>query len=179
MHTHPDPKSSSFPHFQPHITLASINPSSTPGLTAALSSIPPNQPSIPVFFQSLQVGDHFFRSVYIAIRPSTALSDLHAAIHAALGTEPNTPLFPHMSVYYIHDNEAGERKRIYEELERAGRMKQDNDSLTLDCWTDGMVHEWINGFEGEEIWIVDCDGPVEDWKKVLRKIPLERSQSVG
>src|SRR5262245_46957925 len=111
MHMHPDPQAShdpeasSYPHFQPHITLASI-PSTIP-LSAAASSIPKIAP-LPVHFQALEIGDHFFRSVYVKIQPSEALSELHASIHVALAIEPKTAKFPHMSLYYIQNADSKE-----------------------------------------------------------------------
>jgi 2',3'-cyclic-nucleotide 3'-phosphodiesterase len=170
MHWHPDPQAShelepsSYPHFQPHITLATIP--STTLFSIAASSIP-KVPPLPVYFQTLEIGDHFFRSIYIKTQPSEALSHLHTSIHAALGIEPKTVKFPHISLYYIQDADARERVRMRDELGRTGYVKECSDSVKLDCGRDGS-NEWIEGFEGSEVWIVDCDGPVEGWKENVR-----------
>ena len=64
-------------------------------------SIPIGTAALPVEFASVEAGDHYFRSVYATIKPTAELMHLHAAVHTALEQAPNTPKFPHMSIYYI------------------------------------------------------------------------------
>lgn len=174
MHSHlrSKPPSNSYPHFHPHITLASTA-SSTP-LNSITSSLPKDLSAIPVTFQSLNVGDHFFQAVYLSVHLSPALSALHSSIYTASSVFVcKTPNFPHMSLFYIDDTEAEERTRMGKQLETTGTARRLGDScFELKCSADGE-EEWMGGFLAEEIWIVDCDGPVEGWNsKVLQRIKL-------
>ncbi|KAJ6624519.1 2',3'-cyclic-nucleotide 3'-phosphodiesterase [Mycena sp. CBHHK59/15] len=174
MDTRPQPhlrSETSYSKFQPHITLAAL-PSPSPSLAEILSSIPESQPALPITFDSIEVGSHFFRSVYIAVRPTSALSDLHHYVHAKLGIEPKTPAYPHISLCYINDADAatGERVRYLQELENTGKVRRNHDSVSLNCGDHGE-DKWLSGFQSPEIWIVNCEGPVETWT-VERKISL-------
>jgi 2',3'-cyclic-nucleotide 3'-phosphodiesterase len=171
MHSHPRSSSRSYPHFYPHITLASTA-SSTP-LNSVVSSIPGDILAIPVTFQSLKVGDNFFRSVYVSIHLSPELSALQSSIYAASSVfERKTPSFPHMSIFYIEDDEAEERTRMARGLELNGLVRTGEGCVELKFGADGE-EERVHGFQGKEIWIVDCDGPVVGWdSKVLKKIVL-------
>jgi len=124
-----------------------------------------------VKFESIEVGDHYFRSVYIAIQPADVLKDLHRIVHEKLGVAPRTPKYPHMSLVYISDEDAakGERERYYEELKKRNLITtttQDGDELG-----SKKDAETIAGFSAPEIWVVKCVGPVESWE-VLDKIVL-------
>jgi len=162
----------SYPSFFPHITLAALDPSTEIPLNTIISSVPQSQSSIQADFKSIDVGSHFFRSVYISIEPSDHLSALHAHIHTALNIEPRTPSFPHLSLCYITDDdaEAGERDKFYGELDRTGKILPRDGGVSLDCAAAGET-DWMAGFRVPEIWITKCDGPVEEWS-VLHKIPL-------
>jgi 2',3'-cyclic-nucleotide 3'-phosphodiesterase len=170
MHSHPK-SSGSYPHFFPHITLASTA-SSTP-LDSVMSSIPSDLSAIPVTFETLKVEDNFFRSVYLPVRLTPELFALQSSIYAASSVFiRKTPSFPHMSLFYIEDTEAEERTRMARELELSAHVRTGNGCVELKFSADG-AEEWINGFLGKEIWIVECDGPVERWaSKVLKKIEL-------
>ncbi|KAJ7085774.1 2',3'-cyclic-nucleotide 3'-phosphodiesterase [Mycena belliarum] len=162
----------SYPAFQPHITLAAL-PDPVPSLAAILAAIPETQHALPITFDSVEVGDHFFRSVYLAARPSPALFDLHAHVHSALHIAPKTLKFPHISLCYINDEDAaaGERTRYFQALKDAGRIRGDGNSVSLNCG-EPEGDDWMSGFELPEIWIARCEGPVETWT-VERKIALK------
>lgn len=167
--------SASYPKFEPHITLASFLPSSTPSLPAIRTALSGwKADSVPVEFQSIDVGTHFFRSVYIAIAPTSTISALHEHIHTTLGVEPRTPSFPHLSLCYISDEDAqsGERGRFLRELEAAGKVErvERDERVRLNCGGPGEV-DWLAGFQAGEVWVADCDGPVEGWS-VLDVIPI-------
>ncbi|KAI0063431.1 hypothetical protein BV25DRAFT_428577 [Artomyces pyxidatus] len=181
MARHPTPKSpASYAHFHPHITLASVPSASTdvPTLTA---SIPKWQPILSVHFSAVVSGNHYYRSVYAAIAPTPALAALHAHIHATLGDAdaPNTPAFPHMSLYYIADEEPEERDRMLQEMVSMGVVvpvkEGEGSGVELDCGVgtgaDRDALTRLGGFTGSEVWIVDCDGPVEGWTP-LKKLRL-------
>ncbi|KAJ7047130.1 2',3'-cyclic-nucleotide 3'-phosphodiesterase [Mycena alexandri] len=160
----------SYPKFHPHITLASL-PDPVP-LATILSSIPDAQRALPVTFDAVEVGDHFFRSVYIAVRPTAALRDLHHHVHAKLGIPEKTPKYPHISLCYITDDDAaaGERTKYSRELEQSGRIRKDGNSVSLNCG-ESNEDDWLSEFNSPEIWIARCEGPVETWA-VEKKISL-------
>jgi len=127
-------------------------------------------------FSSVDIGSHYFRSVYVAIKLDTEIANLHRHIHESLGVEPRTPSFPHMSLCYIGDADAanGEKERFHEELKSTGRLgigRNDSGNICLNCGTKGK-DEYIDHFRGYELWIVRCEGPVEGWD-VLKRSPLK------
>ncbi|THH17127.1 hypothetical protein EW146_g3643 [Bondarzewia mesenterica] len=180
--SNPSLKSSSYPTFTPHITLASL-PTDTDTL-ALRESIPIARSSIPVKFSSLVAGPVYFRSVYMAIQLSPALASLHAEIHSKLGIEPRTPSFPHMSLFYIDDEDAkgGERERMVKVMADKGvvsvTVEDGQSGVILDCGAADVNSSnqlKLVGFTGSEIWMVKCEGPVEEWQ-VLDKIVLATSK---
>ncbi|KAJ7510170.1 2',3'-cyclic-nucleotide 3'-phosphodiesterase [Mycena galericulata] len=167
----------SYPRFQPHITLASLSddpPPSSDTIRSILSSIPQGKRPLSITFDAVEVGDHFFRSVYIAVHPSDDLLDLHRDVHAKLGiTNPKTPKYPHISLCYISDDDAkvGERTNYFHQLQASGRIRQVGNSVSLNCRDRDGEDDWLSGFESPEIWIARCEGPVETWT-VQTKISL-------
>ena len=92
--------------------------------------------------------------------------NLHERVHEALHAIPRTPSFPHLSLCYIDDNDAaiGEREAFYKTLKDGGKIRAGGG---LDC---GLVEEdWMDCFEANEIWVVQCEGPVNEWT-ILRKL---------
>lgn len=164
MDNHPAGHPLSYPHFQPHITLASVARSTS--LDSVKAAIPTDQSAIPLKFEALKTSTAFFRSVFVSIQPTPALSALHEAIHSNLGVDESTVMFPHMSLFYIDNSEPEERKRLADALKHDGKVKDVVGGVALK-----YRDEWIDGFDGAEIWIVDSDAPVEKWK-VLEKIRL-------
>jgi len=186
MAQHPTPQEpASYPRFHPHITLCSVPSATTDPLTLREAIPLVLQRAIPIRFASLETGTHYFRSVYVAVRPSDALAALHAHIHAVLGTPPATPAFPHMSLYYIGDADAaqGERERMRDDLVSSGAVLPDgpDGGIVLDCGCgvdpgadadSPTIAQLLSGFSGTEIWLVDCDGPVEKWERLDRLVPV-------
>jgi len=171
MHTRPPSAKSplSYPKFQPHITLTTV-PSITP-LDVLLAAVPVSQSSLRADFDALHAGDHYFRSVYIAIHPSDELIRVHKEIHENLGIKnPESPKYPHMSVYYIADSEPEERTRVHQELIANGTVVKDevHGGIAVDCSKGPRPNidsssDVLKGFDGAEIWAALCDGPVETW----------------
>ncbi|KAF7338041.1 Cyclic phosphodiesterase [Mycena venus] len=164
MNVRPNPQlnsETSYPKFEPHITLASL-PDPVPSLDTLLSSIPHAQSALPVTFDAIEVGDHYFRSVYIAVHPSPALLELHRHVHDKLGIPPKTPKYPHISLCYVNDEDAaaGERDKYFQELEKSGKIRKDGSSVSLNCGESGE-EDWLSRFESTEIWLARCEGPVE------------------
>jgi 2',3'-cyclic-nucleotide 3'-phosphodiesterase len=200
MNRHPKPGAErSFPHFHPHVTLTTLGPTaaaseSESAAAAARDStvltlreaVPLGQCAVPIRFARVIAGDHYFRSIFVALVPSPELVRLRAAL-AAAGT-PHPPAFPHLSLYYIADEEPHTRERLLQELERENVVRHTADGLevVLECAAgagDDNDHTGsspdggaLAGFTGTQIWIVDCEGPVEGWK-VLDKILLAKSDS--
>lgn len=168
---------SSYPEFTPHITLASLSPSKELSLPTLRASIPTSQSVLAIEFQLVDVGSVFFRSVYISVKCTSVLTALHQHVHAALGVDPHTPSFPHISLCYIDDEDAerGERQKFHQDLLERVHLEKDK-NVSLNCKRPGEPDDWMNNFRAEEIWIVNCVGPVGDWE-VLEKIPLVNSLS--
>jgi len=158
--------SSSYPNFDPHITLASFPSSLAIPLSTIRSALPTFPSPIAAEFKSVEIGDHFFRSVFLAITPTDALSALHQQIHSKLGIDVRTPLFPHLSLAYIDDEDAqhGEWERFFRSLEDSGKIRREGEehAIALNCGGHG-ADDWLSGFQATEVLIVDCDGPVERW----------------
>ncbi|KAI0361867.1 hypothetical protein OH77DRAFT_1416045 [Trametes cingulata] len=166
----------SFPPFDPHVTLAS-HPSDASALRAAL---PTGQRAIPVRFKSLEVGDKYFMSVFVAVHspPGSPLETLRDHLREKLG-EQAVPPVAHLSLYYIDDADKEERERTAETLRSELRVLESGQgeerSVRLACVDDDVEGEQepeiLEGFDGEEIWVVKCEGPVPEWE-VLEKINL-------
>jgi len=163
----------SYPAILPHITLASVV-LSDPGIPEVLlGAVPENQQPIRANFQSLVVGDHYFRSVFIDIQPTQVLVDFQNQLLTNLrrrGLEPRAPRFPHMSLCYIADEDESHRDRAAQALRDTGVVT----SETVDTWSISLHcgNVTLPGFDGAEIWAVNCEGPVETWEVGERKVKL-------
>ena len=169
-----DVAETSYPSFDPHITLLSL-PSDSKLTVAELRSAVEVINQLDIAFKSVTIGDHFFRSVFVSISPTPTLCDLHARVHQRLNQQPRTPMFPHLSLCYIteEDAEKGERINFYDSLSRNGRVKITPGGVSLNCSSgDGDAEDWVSGFRANEIWIAECNGPVNTWT-VLDKVKLQ------
>ena len=165
---------SSFPFFQPHVTLASSSDA-----VALRAAIPRGQPAIPVQFKSLEVGDKYFMSVYIAVHSSgTPLETLREHLRASLG-DAAVPPVAHLSLYYIDEADKEERehtaRRLKSELRILEGGRGEDSVVKIACFYDDVEEEQdpelIDGFDGEEIWLVKCEGPVSSWE-VMEKFVM-------
>ena len=174
--------SSSYPRFHPHITLATV-PSSTPA-DKLVAAIPSEQSRVKVDFADVVVSDAYFRSVLAVIKSSPEISTLYVKVNENLKIHnPQSPMFPHMSIYYIDDAEAEERSRVLQELEDNGTVVKTEDGVQIRTsrGPTGIqtgsetrpvpLGDELQGFDGAEIWVALCDGPVETWT-VLEKVAL-------
>ncbi|KAF8965229.1 2',3'-cyclic-nucleotide 3'-phosphodiesterase [Flammula alnicola] len=167
----------SYPKFHPHITLASLPLSMENALDTIGASIPKLGTPLRCSFASVDIGSHYYRSVYVAIKLTSELISLHKHVHEVLDVEPRTPAFPHMSLCYIDDDDAakGERNVYYEALKDGGKLWIEGEgsgdpAVSLNCGSPGK-DDWIGHFDAHEVWAVRCEGPVEGWA-VLRKLPF-------
>lgn len=172
--------SASYPKFNPHITLVSQLPAAVENDPGILQSVIPQQ-DVPLKcrFASIDVGDAYFRSVLVAIKPSVQLLELHQKVHENLQIERKTPLFPHLSLVYITDEDAarGERMKYYDLLTSGRRFRGNlsgdvtgEEGVSL-RYGPGEEEGWMDSFDATEVWAVKCDGPVESWE-VKAKYPL-------
>ena len=172
----------SYPKFHPHITLATV--SSTTPVEDLVAAIPPRQPQVRAAFSDVVVSDAYFRSVLAVIESSPETSALHAKINESLKIRnPRSPMFPHMSIYYIDDEEPEERSRVLQELKDNGTVVRTKDGVQIHTSggptgtptgpeTRPLPHgDELQGFDGVEIWVVLCDGSVETWT-VLKRVGL-------
>ncbi|KAJ7156989.1 2',3'-cyclic-nucleotide 3'-phosphodiesterase [Mycena crocata] len=162
----------SYPHFYPHITLASL-PDTVSSHDAIVAAISAGQQAPSISFSSVQVGDHYFRSVFLAVHPSAALLELHRHVHATLEITPRTPKYPHLSLCYIADEDFVERSAYFQELQQSGKIRgnEETNGVSINCGASGE-DDWLSEFEAAEIWITRCEGPVETWI-VEKKIALQ------
>jgi 2',3'-cyclic-nucleotide 3'-phosphodiesterase len=156
---------SSYPCFEPHITLGSAQT-----LADARKGVPAQRAPVRVRFRDVVAGPVYFRSVFVAVVRDEPMLALEAAVRAGLGNAHPPPSFPHQSFAYIDDADAAERPRLVDEYTQKGifRMQDGRESWVLDCGEGDLV----DGYVADAIWIVECDGPVEGWK-VLEEIPLD------
>lgn len=134
-----------------------------------LAMLPTYHGPIRISFQSLSVGDHYFRSVFISVLATPDLLALHREINTRLSEfSPSSPVFPHMSLSYIADEDAEERGRASRLLRDRGIVLDNEDqTISLQCDVVRLSH-----FDAMEIWVIDCGGMVESWN-VQHKISLK------
>ena len=119
-------------------------------------------------------------SVFVAVGslPESPLHHLREHLRAALGDRAIPPL-PHLSLYYIDEEDKGERdatkRKLLSELRILESGSGEHSEVKLACFFDDIEGEQdpelIGGFDGEEIWLVRCEGHVTGWE-VMEKIPL-------
>jgi len=167
----------SYPAFYPHITLVSP-PLPLEGHMDSIKACVAKYQTLPRLvcrFKSVDMGDHFYRSVYVAIQSTPELLGMHKYFHDIMKIEPRTPAFPHLSLCYIDDVDAenGERQAFYDALNIRELRTIDQDGglecVSLKCGSKNQ--DWIDHFDASEVWAVLCEGPVEGWV-VLQKFSL-------
>ena len=119
-------------------------------------------------------------SVYIAVHSSygTPLETLRENLRASLG-DAAVPPVAHLSLYYIDEADKEERehtaRRLKSELRILEGGRGEDSVVKIACFYDGVEEEQdpelIDGFEGEEVWLVRCEGPVSSWE-VMEKFTL-------
>jgi len=167
----------SYPRLIPHVTLISV-PTSVPDAHGQLITVdrlksflpdPSSELSsrdgrLPGKVRAVVASDHFFRSVLAELDASPELAAYQRKIEArvqAAGWRVTAPMFPHVSLAYIADEDRAERARLLRELRDEGHVV-DVEGGGVELRVGGR--EPLRTFEGAEVWIVDCDGPVENWK---------------
>ena len=152
--------------FEPHITLASLSPgTSTEGWTDVITAQLRHHAPILVTLNKVRTGRTFFHSVFVDIQWDKILLAFRDDIVAFItqGRPPDPKLqpdwYPHISLFYgspSHEEKEGTIKN----LEGTGVVRQDGETCTV---------AKIQRFEANEVWIVQTDGHVKEWK-VLDKV---------
>lgn len=133
----------------------------------------------PVQFKDLKVGDTYLGSLSVTVHRYDDLMSLRDSVAHHLGRELHIPTksrgFPHFSLFYLDEALPREREQLASELRHTGHVKTSphTASIALNCSPE---FNSMSGFMGESIWLMNCTGPVEDWK-VLEKIKLPRASS--
>ena len=107
---------------------------------------------ITLSFEDICVGETFHQSIYATIQKTPPLHLMHQYVHRALKTEPMTPQFPHMSLYYGE----GDRKVVLEGMRTSGKI--------TDVEGGGVIVSGTSAIAATEVWLVDTTGPPEEWK---------------
>ncbi|KAK7444058.1 hypothetical protein VKT23_015455 [Stygiomarasmius scandens] len=165
------PDSRSYPNFKPHITLVAA-----PSLPSLDSILSPEITKTPVLFKpgSLRAGGGYLGAITLNISKTPELMQLHNAIVTRLRTvhkiEPNNRGFPHISLFYVQEDD--ERQRLVKELELSRKVMTKDNKLMLTCDPGSVTAKQMDGYMGAEIWLVDCTSrEVERWNvKEKRKI---------
>ncbi|KAI0302214.1 hypothetical protein BC826DRAFT_1183198 [Russula brevipes] len=198
MARHPEPVAPhSFPHFHPHVTLATVHvdPALAP---PPPPPPPPSDPEAAAASASHDAYDAERAALLLALReargplPPLDLRRDRAVLRAgaaagraggrararARGRAAGVPA----PLAVLRRGGGGARARRYlQELEREGVVRHAADGLSAALWCageDGVGRGGgavLEGFTGTQIWIVDCGGPVEGWR-VLDKILLAKSE---
>ncbi|KAH7103570.1 hypothetical protein BKA62DRAFT_45671 [Auriculariales sp. MPI-PUGE-AT-0066] len=172
----PSNRSRSYPHFEPHITVANF--AHLPN-NFKLESIVPDGNDLGAHFTSLERGDSYLGAMKLVMTASEGLITFRADIIGRLrriGVENNSRRFPHLSLFYV--DEADERSRLFQELQERGFVTNPsrNGRLTIkgNPRSDGPG---IDHFTGVEVWLVNCvPRDVEKWR-VLQKVNLTKPLS--
>jgi hypothetical protein len=166
--------SRSYPRFDPHITLATFLCPHRPNI---FQLVPMGAKTTPVHFESMEVGDEFLNSLSIIPKKSSELMQLRDRVMDHLkanNIRAMSSSFPHMSLFYLDESFKGERLLLSKQLRETGRVheqKGGETNFTLNCTVDGAGPEFdaMKGFEGTEIWLVNCTEGVEDWTVLDRR----------
>lgn len=113
------------------------------------------------FKYPLFIGSSYFVSVVLGLQPNEPLlkfqKDVLSVVSEKLGLSiSGTVFFPHVSLYYGE----GDRNKIATSISQEATITEDTEKLILDGTRE---------LKPSEIWVVKCEGPVEEWG-VLEKI---------
>lgn len=148
--------------FEPHITLASLSSgTSTEGWTDAIAAQLQHHGPILVAFDKVRTGTTFFQSVLADIQWDKTLFAFRADIIASItqGRAPDPKIrpywYPHASLFY-----GSPPQTVKEAIVRTLKDTGDEETCTV---------AKIKQFDANEVWIVQTDGHVKEWK-VLDKV---------
>jgi 2'-5' RNA ligase len=125
------------PVFEPHVTLLAGRPGPAASVIARAGEGMRMSNTFPVRFIGPELGDSYFRSLYLRVEPSPELLVLHDAVRDAFGRTEEAPFFPHLSLRYG----APPPPAVIEEV-RLG-VPDGFEARTVDLYsTEGEVERW-------------------------------------
>lgn len=143
--------------FDPHITLASLSSgTSTEGWTDAIVARLRHHGPILATFDKVRAGNTFFHSVLADIQWDEKLfafrTDVVASITQGRAADPKLKSYwyPHVSFFY-----GSPPQTVKEAIVRTVEDTGDEETCTI---------AKIKQFEANEVWIVQTDGHVKEWK---------------
>jgi len=130
------------PVFDPHVTLLAGLPGPASSVVERAEDAMRGAKAFPVRFVGPEIGDSYFRSLYLRVEPSPELLARHAAARDAFGRTEEPPFFPHLSLLYG----APPPPAVMEEVRPAAP----------------------DGFEVRTVDLYSTEGEVELWHRVRR-----------
>jgi 2'-5' RNA ligase len=125
------------PVFDPHVTLLAGRPGPAASVIAQAEEVMRGAETFPVRFVGPEVGDSYFRSLYLRVESSAELLAIHGAARDAFGRTEEVPFFPHLSLLYG----APPSPAVIAEV-RLG-VPDGFDARTVDLYsTEGEVERW-------------------------------------
>jgi 2'-5' RNA ligase len=128
------------PVFDPHVTLLAGLPGPAASVIVRAEEVMRRAKTFPVRFVGPEVGDSYFRSLYLRVEPSAELLALHGAARDAFGRTEEPPFFPHLSLRYG----ASPAPAVMEEVRLA--VPDGFEARTVGLYsTEGEVERWHRG----------------------------------
>ena len=125
------------PVFDPHVTLLAGLPGPAESVIARAEEVMRVSNPFPVRFVGPELGNSYFRSLYLRVEPRPELLALHAAARDAFGRTEEPPFFPHLSLMYG----APPPPAVMEEVRLA--VPDGFEARTVDLYsTEGEVDRW-------------------------------------
>ena len=88
------------PVFDPHVTLLAGMVGPAEDIVARVRRVVRAAMAFPLRLVGPEVGDSYFRALYLRVEPSPELLALHGAARDAFGRREEPPYFPHLSLLY-------------------------------------------------------------------------------
>jgi len=133
------------PVFDPHVTLLAGVSGPAPEVVARAERVAHARKALPLRLVGPEIGEGYFRCLYLRVEPSPELLALHAAAQAAFGREGEPPFFPHLSLMY--------------------------GAPPLPPVVDDVRSRAPNAFEARSLDVYATEGEVERWHR-LRALPF-------
>jgi 2'-5' RNA ligase len=167
--------SPSYPTFHPHITLLTLLTESRPHISLS-KMIPHSSTATPVLFGDLRRGDTYLGAMQIVIDRTPELTRLHDDIERFLAEvhhiKSRSRNFPHLSLFYVDEEEERERLEKYLWDSRLVQKRADGQGVSLNFDLKDGTHVTMKEFSGEEIWLVDCSAYNANQWQVLERVSI-------
>lgn len=131
----------SAPVFNPHITLVAELESSEEEIIKKAKLISDNITPFQVKFEKIDFQDYYFRCLYLKVKLSDEIVNLHEKAKHVFQVENMTTFMPHISLLY-GDYSTSTKQKIIQELE--GKFNFDFTARSIDIFhTVGEADEWV------------------------------------